>query len=305
MKVIFIFLDGVGLAARSEHNPFFTTPMTRFKHAFGYELFLEDAPYIATHRLLLAIDAGLGVEGAGESGTGQFSIYTGINGAKRFGRHFGPNVPTVLRPILAEENLFRKLKSLGKSCSYANAYPKRFIEWCVAERAHGKIRSSALFEAAMLEGVEIRSSEALKAEKAISGDIIARWWRVNPQDGDPSVQEISATLAARNLLHLSREHDAVFYEFFLTDLVAHGRVKTPAAEIVLQLDEFLAVLIEELPEHTTLLLTSDHGNFEDTRTLRHTRNPVPLLAAGEGAWAFREVKSIDEISSIICKIAND
>ncbi|MGQ9804583.1 MAG: hypothetical protein ACUVRP_00705 [Chlorobiales bacterium] len=303
MNVIFIFLDGVGLAERSEHNPFFTTPMMRFKYAFGRELFLEDAPYIETNRLMLSIDAGLGVEGAGESGTGQFSIYTGINGAKCFGRHYGPYIPSLLRPILAEENIFRKLKSFGKSCLYANAYPKRFIEWCLEQRTRGKIRSSVLFEAAVLEGVPIQSSEALKEGTAISGDIIARWWRLNQQDGDPAVQEISATLAARNLLHLSREHDVVFYEFFLTDLAAHGKIQTSTSEIVSRLDEFLSVLIEELPERTTLLLTSDHGNFEDARTLRHTQNPVPLLVTGEGASALKTVKSLDELSEALCWIA--
>jgi 2,3-bisphosphoglycerate-independent phosphoglycerate mutase len=302
MKVIFVFLDGVGLAERSEHNPVFITPMTRFKHAFGCELFLEDAPYINSDKLMLAIDAGLGVDGAGESGTGQFSIYTGINGAKRFGRHYGPHIPSSLRPILAEENIFRKLKSLGKSCFYANAYPKRFIEWCLDQRTKGKIRSSVLFEAAILENIPIQSSEALKADKAISGDIIARWWRLNETDGEQSVQEISATQAARNLLTLSQQHEVVFYEFFLTDLAAHGKIQTPSSEIIERLDEFLSVLIKELPKRTMLLLTSDHGNFEDTRTTRHTQNPVPFLAMGEGALAFSGIKAIDEICKVMLTV---
>ncbi len=302
MKVIFVFLDGVGLAERSEHNPFFTTPMTRFKETFGCELFLEDAPYINSDKLMLPIDAGLSVAGAGESGTGQFSIYTGINGAKCFGRHYGPHIPSLLRSILAEENIFRKLHALGKSCLYANAYPNRFIAWCSNQRTKGKIRSSVLFEAATLENIPIQSSEALKAGKAISGDIIARWWRLNETDGDPSVQEISATQAARHLLTLSQQHDVVFYEFFLTDLAAHGKIQTPSSEIVARLDEFLSVLIEELPERTMLILTSDHGNFEDTRTTRHTQNPVPLLAVGEGASAFSDVKAIDEICEVMLTI---
>jgi hypothetical protein len=304
MNVIFVFLDGVGLAERSEHNPFWVTPMTRFKRAFGCELFLEDAPYINSDKVMLPIDAGLGVEGAGESGTGQFSIYTGINGAKCFGRHHGAHIPSSLRPMLAEANIFRKLKRLEKSCLYANAYPKRFIEWCLDQRAKGKIRSSVLFEAAILENIPIQSNEALKAGKAISGDIIARWWRLNETDGDKSVQEISATQAARNLLTLSQQHEAVFYEFFLTDLAAHGKIQTSTSDIVSRLDEFLSVLIEELPERTALILTSDHGNFEDTRTMRHTQNPVPFLAAGKGASAFSEVKSIDEICEVMLTIAN-
>ncbi|MCS6988303.1 MAG: hypothetical protein NZM06_02185 [Chloroherpetonaceae bacterium] len=295
MSLIFIFLDGVGLAPRSPLNPFFATPMRRFKQVFGREFFLEDANVIEPNKLFLPIDACLGVEGAGESGTGQFSIYAGLNGAKLFGRHYGAHLPSVLRPILAEENIFRKLRSLGKSALYANAYPKRFIEWCCDQRAKGKVRSSVLFEAALLEGVSLRGAEELKRGKAISGDIIARWWRLNERDGDPSVQEISPTQAARHLLALSTEADATFYEFFLADLCAHGRIQTAASDIIERLDEFLATLVSELPLGATLVLTSDHGNFEDGGSRHHTRNPVPLLVAGQGASSFQCVSAIDEI----------
>ncbi len=303
MNLIFVFLDGVGLAERSVRNPFFLTPMTRFKDVFGCEFFLEDVPYITADKVMLALDAGLGVEGTGESGTGQFSIYTGVNGAKYFGRHYGAQIPSSLRAVLAEENIFRKLKALGKTCCYANAYPKGFIAWCLEQRAKGKVRSSVLFEAAILERIPIRSREALKAGEAISGDMIARWWRLNEPDGDAPVQEISATQAARNLLTLSHHYDAVFYEFFLTDLVAHGKIDTAAAEIVTQLDEFLSVLIAELPEQTMLLLTSDHGNFEDTSTTRHTRNPVPFLAVGKEAVALSHIRAIDEVCKVMLQAA--
>ncbi len=305
MNLIFIFLDGVGLAERSAHNPFFTSQMLHFKRAFGCELFVEDAPFLQSTKLMLAIDAGLCTGGAGESGTGQFSIYTGTNGAKRFGRHYGPHIPSVLRPILAEENIFRKLKALGKSCLYANAYPKRFVEWCLDQRTKGKIRSSVLFEAALLEGIPIQSSEALKKGKAISGDIIARWWRLNQTDGDPAVKEISPTQAARNLIELSQQHHAVFYEFFLTDLAAHGKIQISTSEIVARLDEFLSVLVEELPEQTTLVLTSDHGNFEDATTTHHTQNPVPLLVVGKGASAFKTVKALDEVCEATLSVARN
>lgn len=299
MKLIFIFLDGVGLAERSPNNPFFQTPMRRFKQAFGRELFLEDATFIAPDRLLLAIDATLGVDGAGESGTGQFSIYAGLNGAKLFGRHYGAHIPSALRPIFAEENIFRKLRLRGKCALYANAYPKRFVEWCQDQRAKGKIRSSALFEAALLEGVKIRGADELKRGEAVSGDIIGRWWRLNERDGDPAVQEISPTQAARHLLALSTRADAVFYEFFLADLAAHGRIPIPARDIIERLDEFLATLVAELPPRATLVLTSDHGNFEDATQTHHTRNPVPLLVAGDGAPAFQNAKAIDEICQIL------
>ena len=45
-------------------------------------------PALGTHSMT--------VPGLPQSGTGQYSLFTGDNGAQRFGRHFGPWVPTML-----------------------------------------------------------------------------------------------------------------------------------------------------------------------------------------------------------------
>jgi 2,3-bisphosphoglycerate-independent phosphoglycerate mutase len=295
MALIFIFLDGVGLANRSTHNPFAITPMTQLRAALGSEFFIEDAAVRDPEKLFIPIDAGLGVSGEGQSGTGQFSIYTGRNGSELFGRHYGPYLPTPIRPLLAEENIFRKLNQRGMTAAYANAYPKRMIETCLDLRTKGKIRSSVLFEAAALEGITLRSSDELKRREAVSGDIIARWWKKNPNDGDPDVNEITPEDAARDLLRLATTHDAAFYEFFLTDLAGHRRIQTPSPEIVERLDGFLSTLITELPKETSLVLTADHGNFENNENDRHTQNPVPLLALGKAATSLRDVTSIADI----------
>jgi bisphosphoglycerate-independent phosphoglycerate mutase (AlkP superfamily) len=53
-------------------------------------------------------------------------------------------------------------------------------------------------------------------------------------------------------------------------------------------DEFLADLATRAENREfLLLLTSDHGNIENLRTLGHTENPVPLLAVGTGADRLR------------------
>jgi phosphopentomutase len=172
-------------------------------------------------------------------------------------------------------------------------------------RTQGKIRSSVLFEAALIEDVALQGVEDIKSQRAVSGDIINHWWGVNPTDGDPNVKKISPLEAAQNLLSLSDKYDAVFFEHFYTDLSGHGRIKTSASEIVGRLDGFLSELIAHLPKQTLLLLTSDHGNFEDASHLSHTTNPVPFLALGKKAGQFSHVQTIIDIVPTYLEVLDD
>lgn len=307
MRLIFLFLDGVGLAPASEHNPLSTCAMPRLRQLFGGGLTIETATVVQERKLLLPIDARLGVKGEGQSGTGQFSIYTSENGARLFGRHHGPHLPSTLKTALAEKNIFSVLRQTGQTFYYANAYPKRYIEMCLKVRGEGKIRSSVLFEAAAMEHLEFNSAEAVKKGEAISGDLISRWWRMNTEDGDIDVPEILPEVAADNLLRLSTQYDAVFYEFFLTDLAGHRRISTPTCEILARLDAFIGRLSDVLLTDTafadTLLVsTSDHGNLEDDLSTHHTANPVPLLAVGKNAGALQSVNSIDGVMQTVVSL---
>jgi 2,3-bisphosphoglycerate-independent phosphoglycerate mutase len=302
MKLIFVFLDGVGLAPRSPLNPFFHTPTRQISDAIGAGFFYEDACLCSSRVLFQPIDAGMSVEGHGQSGTGQFSIYTGLNGAKIFGRHHGPHLPSTLRTLLAQNNIYSRLDLLGLTYSYANAYPERFIQTCLDLREKGKIRSSVLFEGAVLQGLPILGADHVKRGEAISGDIINWWWGQNPHDGDLAVPVISSEEAAGNLLALSRRFDAVFFEFFLADLSGHEKIKTAPAQIIQRLDEFIGCLILSLPSDTLFVLTSDHGNFEDMSHTKHTLNPVPLLVVGKNAARFAPVTAIDQILPVLLAV---
>ena len=297
MKLIFVFLDGVGLASKSDKNPFSLTPQKRIKKSLTKECLLEEATLREPKKVFLPISASLDVSGAGQSGTGQFSIYTSQNGAKLFGKHFGPYLPTPLRALLTESNIFKMLKAIGKKICYANAYPESFIQRCLSLRTVGKIRSSVLFEIAVLEKVELRSLPHLQKNKAVSGDITNEWWQKNISHDALNV--IPPEAAAENLLALTEEYDAVFYEFFLTDLVGHQRISIEPARIVGCLDRFLGKIFEYLQDNTLFVMTSDHGNFEDLSTTQHTQNPVPLLVLGKGAEFFYTIKSIDEVAKTI------
>jgi len=50
------------------------------------------------------------VEGLPQSGTGQATLFTGVNCAERVGRHFGPYPHSTTHEILRDHNLFRRVE---------------------------------------------------------------------------------------------------------------------------------------------------------------------------------------------------
>src|SRR3972149_2735911 len=107
--------------------------------------------------------------------------------------------------------------------------------------------------------------------------------------------------AGENLARLAATHDFVLFEFFLTDLVAHGRVDVDPVMIVEMVDEMLAGVIAAFPPEATLVVTSDHGNLEDGRTRLHTTNPVPPLVPGPPRHHFRDVTAITDITPAVLR----
>ena len=105
-RVLFIFLDGVGIGAQEpEQNPFFVANLPILRAALGGELpHLEEPRLDGDRGTAFPMDACLGVEGTPQSGTGQVALLTGRNAPQTFGRHFGPWPPVRLRPILEAEN---------------------------------------------------------------------------------------------------------------------------------------------------------------------------------------------------------
>jgi 2,3-bisphosphoglycerate-independent phosphoglycerate mutase len=77
--------------------------------------------------------------------------------------------------------------------------------------------------------------------------------------------------------------------------------------VLARIDAFLGAILAHRSPETTLVLSSDHGNLEDTTTKAHTTNPVPLLAVGPAAGHFRDAKAITDVASKILSLlkAND
>src|SRR5687768_17734503 len=101
--------------------------------------------------------------GVPQSGTGQFTLLTGRNGAHAFGRHYGPYVPTALRQELRETNVMTIARRAGRSVAFANAYPEELFGGSPAEAdaaAVGPLRAGPPL-AALGAGVLTRHTKEL------------------------------------------------------------------------------------------------------------------------------------------------
>jgi len=103
-----IFIDGVGIGNKDySSNPFFKYGFKTFEKFFGGIPSLQNSKLETDNRFLFPVDACLGVEGLPQSGTGQTSIFCGINAPRIIGQHFGPYPYSTLVPIIKEKNIFK------------------------------------------------------------------------------------------------------------------------------------------------------------------------------------------------------
>jgi 2,3-bisphosphoglycerate-independent phosphoglycerate mutase len=275
--VILLFLDGIGIGKRDpDINPFARARIPVLASLCGGEFPFTPFKKISTDVAdVIAVNATLHVAGLPQSGTGQTTIFTGVNGAKRFGRHFGPYPPSVLRPILEKKNIFVRLKAIGKSVVFANAFPKRFFEYIES----GTRRLTATTLSCQYAEVPLLTVRELQKGEGVSADFICAQWK---KLGHPEIEPITPAEAGRNLARITMQHHFTLFEYWLTDHAGHSRVMTDAVEVLERFDNFLSGIFESVNlENTLLMLISDHGNIEDLSTKSHTRHRVPCILAGK------------------------
>ena len=296
MSLIFLFLDGVGLAPASPHNPLADAPTPALRALLGGPLTLEQAQAGPALRLQ-PVDAALGVEGLPQSGTGHVALLAGVNAPALHGRH-QPNFPPVaLRPLLAERSLFRRATQAGHSVAFANVFPPGYFRAVEARR----IRRSASVIAAEGAGVELRGLDALRAGLALSWDITGHG--LAERGEAPDLAPVTPEAAGARLARLAEQHDLVFFECFLPDLAGHGRLGPDGVAATLaRVDGLIGGLLAARAPGASLLVTSDHGNIEDATSRVHSHAPVPLLVAGPAAPAFAEVTRIDQVADAILAV---
>ena len=319
LRVLFVFLDGVGLGPSiSVYNPLAQETWPALERLAGGQRWTDAAaPLDEDDHVFRSLDATLGVDGLPQSGTGQATLFTGVNCARAAGRHFGPFPHSKTKPILARDNVFSQLQRLGRfgGCpskkqpseeqpseeqpsAFANAYPPRFFDH-VRRRDRWTVTTRCCMEA----GVPVRSLDALKEGRALAADLTGAGW----QKLDTAVPVITEAEAGRRLVRLSRDHAFTLFEFFLTDKAGHSKKARRAVRILGAVDAFLHRVTADLnPAETLLLITSDHGNLEDLSTKSHTRHPVPLVAYGRGAHHFRRAEDLtDVVPALLTALADE
>jgi 2,3-bisphosphoglycerate-independent phosphoglycerate mutase len=295
MSVIFIFIDGIGYGEDKKKNPFTNQKLSFFKGISNGSGLTNKFREIRTQDLThIKIDANLDVEGLPQSGTGQTSLFTGINASKIVGRHFGPYPHSKIRPHLENGSIFHKVLSKGYKPYFMNAYPDIFFK-----KSEKRNRWSCTTLMVKSAGLRLNRLDDLIEERALTAGITQETWR---EMLDLNVPEITSENAADRILKVAEEYDFVLYEYYLTDKAGHKKSKTYAVEVLEKLDRFLFHLNEEKKEDQVLVISSDHGNLENLDIKTHTRNPVPLIISGAHRDCNTTAESITDVSSTILKI---
>lgn len=278
VRVLFMFLDGVGLGADDpELNPLARAEMPNLQKLLGgRKLLAGSAPYDGPRASLRAIDANLGVSGLPQSATGQAVLLTGVNIPQALGYHYGPKPNPETAAFLQEGGIFGELTRTGKRAALLNAYPGGYFQAIQS----GKRMYSSIPLAVTRAGLSLFTIDELLAARAISADFTGEGLR--ERMGRSDVPALTETQAGQRLADLSRQYDFAFFEYWLSDYAGHEQDMPAAVSLLEKADLVLGGLLDAWDDKRGLvLLTSDHGNLEDLSTRRHTANPVPLLLIGD------------------------
>ncbi len=295
MRLLFIFVDGIGLGKDQPENPFVSTATPGLSKILdGKRLTMDSAGHFGPAASLLGLDATLGVPGLPQSATGQASIFTGFNAPVYLGRHLNGYPETKLRRLLAAKGLFRQLRKKGCRVNFANAYRPQFFQMLRRGLPGNRYSCSTLvtyYGSLPFYGLnDIKAGRALYMD--ITNDILKRMKfnvpRITPEEG------------AGRLLEISKKFDFCLFEYFLSDLAGHMADRAEAARVITVLDRFISALAGGInPKETLLLVSSDHGNLEDLSVGGHTCNPVPALLAGDAGLRRQMETGLKDLTDLL------
>ena len=302
MKLLFLFLDGIGLGADDPQiNPFARAQTPTLRGLLnGQALIASAAPFDGERASLRALDANLGVAGLPQSATGQAVLLTGINIPQELGYHYGPKPNPEVARYLKEGSLFSQIISAGKNAALLNAYPPRYF--------HGVNSGHRLYSSIPLAvtnaGIPLFTSDDLMTGRALSADFTGDGWRDHL--GYPDAPVHTPPEAGRQLTALSSFYDFAFLEYWNSDYAGHKQNMASAVSQLEIFDGVLQGLLETWEDAAGLILvTSDHGNMEDLSTRKHTPAPVPGLLIGSESLRrefCRELNTIADVAPAIRKL---
>lgn len=294
LAILYLFIDGIGFGKNEALNPF-------ARHGNSIFSLLGDRlpPSGWESWFIKPVNAHMGVSGLPQSATGQTALWTGINAPRLMGHHkTGFPGPTLI-PVIQEHSIVRRFKQAGKKARLVNAYGQRYLDRIAARP---RLMSTST-HVQLASGQPLGSMEMLQKGQALFMDITHEIMHsVYPQSKEEFPVK-DPFERGQHLAWLAKRDDLLLFEYFLTDKLGHDQDVQHAPRILHHLEEFLRGIANSLGENDTVIVTSDHGNFEDMSTGSHTHNPVPLLAAGRGAAGAARLRYLYEIPEWIYELS--
>jgi len=299
MRVLFIFLDGIGLGENNfETNPFARAKMPNLNRLLeGRTLLIEAAPFHGKLASLVAVDPAVGVSGLPQSATGQAILLTGKNIPAELGYHYGPKPNPEVAAYLNDDTLFSNFVKAGRRTTLLNAYPPRYFDGIDS----GKRLYSSIPLAVTNAGIPLFKHDELLAGHALSADFTGEGWRT--MLGFIEAPVMNPAQAGRKLGELAQQYDFSLFEYWASDYAGHKQQMDEAIRLMEAFDGVLGGLVE-FWDDGLILVTSDHGNMEDMSTRRHTDANVPALVIGDEAARrefTRDMKDLTDIAPAIWK----
>jgi 2,3-bisphosphoglycerate-independent phosphoglycerate mutase len=295
MRILFLFLDGIGLGDDNpETNPFIRADMPHLQSLLGgKKLTKSAAPFESNAITLKALDPNLGIKGLPQSATGQAVLLTGINIPAELGYHYGPKPNPEVAQYLNGHTIFSKTVNAGKKAALLNAYPLRYFDGIDS----GKRLYSSIPLALTNAGLPLFTEKDYYAGNALSADFTGEGWREFL--GYPDAPTFDSETAGVKLAELAKRYDFSFFEYWASDYAGHKQDMKSAVSQLETFDGVLQGLLDNWDlEKDLILLTSDHGNMEDLGTRKHTAAHVPLLLFGNTSIRAEFQKEITDLTSI-------
>jgi hypothetical protein len=293
MRILFIFLDGIGLGGNNpETNPFARAEMPNLKRLLEGGSFLKEcAPFHGEQASLVAVDPAVGVQGLPQSATGQAILLTGINIPAELGYHYGPKPNPEVAAYLREATLFSRFVKEGKRAALLNAYPPRYFDGIDS----GKRLYSSIPLSVISAGLPLFRHDDLYAGRALSADFTGEGWRTMLGFRDAPVMDSPG--AGQKLASLAGTYDFSLFEYWASDYAGHKQQMDRAVQLMETFDSVLGGLVD-VWEDGLILVTSDHGNMEDLSTRKHTAASVPGLVIGEKAARAEFTRELNDLTDI-------
>lgn len=220
----------------------------------------------------LALDATLGVPGLPQSGTGQSCWLTGMDAVRVMGEHFGPHPGPTLQKLLRAQSLPARLAQAGARLGLVNSYAPEYL----AAQTGTRNRMGCFPFSFRAASLPLNPPDLPLLRVSLGLGFQEPW---TPFQTVSDVRRVGYALG-----RAAKDWDLLVADLWFSDFLGHlGRedvrpaVRAIGQDYMQRLDALLAGLLDA---GVRVVISSDHGNFEDLEVKAHTVARVPFAGSG-------------------------